>query len=170
MSGYTVSEETRKKLSEIQKGENNGFYGKHHSAETKKKLSEAKKGKTPWMKGKHHSYETRKKLSDAKKGKHLSEETKKKLSDAKKGEKNSNYGKHWSEETKKKISDSNKNGKWSKIVIQIDKSTYETIAEFPSTREIERQLGFNHTCISACCIGKQKTAYGYIWKYKESVA
>jgi hypothetical protein len=28
-------------------------------------------------------------------------------------------------------------------------------------------LGFAHSNISNCCKGKQKTAYGYIWKYKE---
>ena len=48
------SEETRKKMSEAQKGENNpnygkrgaetSFYGKHHTEETKAKISEANKG------------------------------------------------------------------------------------------------------------------------------
>ena len=41
------------------------------SNETKKKLSETHKGKTTWMKGKHHSEETKKKLSEAIKGKHI---------------------------------------------------------------------------------------------------
>lgn len=44
--------------------------GKHHSEETRKKMSESNKGKSPWNKGKHYSEETRKKLSDAFKGKH----------------------------------------------------------------------------------------------------
>jgi len=34
-----------------------------------------------------------------------------------------------------------------------------------STREVERQLGFNHRNISRAANGKRKTAYGYIWKY-----
>lgn len=40
------------------------------------------------------------------------------------------------------------------------------IAEYPSTREIERQLGYDHKAISRCCRGINKTAYGYIWRYK----
>lgn len=129
--------------------------------ETKKKISEA-------LKGRKLSEEWRKKLSEANKGKIFSEERKKNLSESKKGEKNWNYGKHHTEETRKKISENSINRKdESKPVLQINKDTNDAIAEFPSTREVERQLGFNHSNISACCKGKQKTAYGYIWKYKE---
>ena len=39
------STETRKKMSEALKGENNPLFGKHHSAETRKKMSEAIKCK-----------------------------------------------------------------------------------------------------------------------------
>jgi hypothetical protein len=35
-----------------------------------------------------------------------------------------------------------------------------------SFMEIERCLGYFHSYISACCLGKYKQAYGYIWKYK----
>ena len=63
-SGFTISNETKKKLSEAHRG-------KKLSHETKKKLSETHKGKTTWMKGKHHSEETKKKLSEAIKGKHI---------------------------------------------------------------------------------------------------
>lgn len=41
--GRTLSEETRKKMSEAKKGENAPFFGKHLSEETRKKLSEAAK-------------------------------------------------------------------------------------------------------------------------------
>lgn len=47
------SEESRKKMSEAQKGENNPLFGKHPSEETRKKMSEAQKGKNHWTKGKH---------------------------------------------------------------------------------------------------------------------
>ena len=61
------SEETRKKLSEANKGKYKGekhpMYGKPRSEETKKKMSEAHKGK-------HHSEESKKKISEAHKGKH----------------------------------------------------------------------------------------------------
>ena len=94
----------------------------------------------------------------------VSEETRKKISEIKKGKQSWNKGKHWSEETRKKILESQKNRK---IVIQIDKNTNEIIAEFQSLMEVQRQLGYKIGNLSKCCNGKRKTAYGYIWKYKE---
>lgn len=41
----------------------------------------------------------------------------------------------------------------------------ETGIVYPSVMEVTRQLGFNFRHISACCIGKQKTAYGFTWQY-----
>lgn len=38
-----------------------------------------------------------------------------------------------------------------------------------STREIEKVLGFYHTAISACCLGKTTSSYGYKWFYEEVV-
>ncbi len=76
-------------------GELNSFYGKHHSEETKKKISEANKGQIPWIKGKHLSEEAKKKISESRmnkphphKGHPMTEETKRKMSAATKG-------KHW---------------------------------------------------------------------------
>lgn len=66
-----LSEETKRKLSKMNKG-------RHHSEEAKKKISEARKGS-------HHSVETCRRISDGNKGKRLSEETKKKMSDVNKG-------------------------------------------------------------------------------------
>ena len=53
----------------------------------------------------------------------------------------------------------------SKIVQQFKNE--KLIAEYPSTREVERELGYDHKSISKCCRGISKTAYGYIWKYKK---
>ena len=64
-------EETRKKISESNKG-------KLHTKETKKKMGEKRKGKNNPNYGKSHSKETRKKMSELKMG-----------------ENNSNYGKRW---------------------------------------------------------------------------
>ena len=61
--GGRPTEETRRKQSETQKGENNHFYGKHHSEEAKEKMSESLKGENHPMYGKHLSEETRGKLS-----------------------------------------------------------------------------------------------------------
>ena len=57
------------------------------------------------------------------------------------------------------------NGKKSKRVLQLS-LTGELIREWPSTREIERQLGFDHGAVAKCCNGKQKTAYSFLWMYK----
>ena len=43
------------------------------------------------------------------------------------------------------------------------------IREFNSCREAARYINAPyHVGISSCCIGKQKTAYGYKWKYKNN--
>lgn len=83
------------------------------------------------------------------------EEQKRKMSEA-------NTGKHFSEEHKKKISESmGVNG-----ILQFSKNG-EFIAEYPSTKEAERQTGCYQSHICACCKGKHKTCGGYIWRYKE---
>lgn len=38
------------------------------------------------------------------------------------------------------------------------------ISKWPSQKEILRVLGFANSNISACCKGKLKTAYGFIWR------
>lgn len=42
----------------------------------------------------------------------------------------------------------------------------ELIKEWKSASEAGRINGYNFKQISACCTGRHKTAYGYIWKYK----
>ena len=43
----------------------------------------------------------------------------------------------------------------------------ETGIVYQSAREIKRKLGYNNTLIGACCKSKNRTAYGYHWKYVE---
>lgn len=40
------------------------------------------------------------------------------------------------------------------------------VRKWDCARDIERELGFNNSCISACVRGKRKSAYGFNWKYK----
>lgn len=54
----------------------------------------------------------------------------------------------------------------SKAVLQYTKSG-DFVAEYYSEMEAARQNMCKQSGISECCNGKQKTAYGYIWKYKE---
>ena len=39
------------------------------------------------------------------------------------------------------------------------------VNSYPSLSEIKRSLGFDFTNIQACCSGRHKTAYGYVWRY-----
>lgn len=56
--------------------------------------------------------------------------------------------------------------KYSKPVLQFNKDgTF--IREWKSVKDVERNLGYIHQNISYCCVGRYKTAYGYVWKYKE---
>ena len=75
---------------------------------------------------------------------------------------NINYGTR-----NERIAEKTTNGKLSKQVLQMDK-TNKIIAEYPSLREVQRQLGINNAHISQCCNGKQNTAGGYKWKYKQN--
>jgi group I intron endonuclease len=113
--GLICSEETRQKMSEALKGENNPNFGKTTSEETKKKISEARKGEKHHMFGKTTSEETKQKISEALKGeksfnfgKTFSEETRQKMSESKKGIPSPNKGKTRSEEDKQKISKGSK--------------------------------------------------------------
>ena len=130
-SGRVLSEETRRKLSDANRGKNHPNYGKtfseetrrkmsaskkNMSDETRKKMSEVKKGENHPFYGKTHSSETKRKMSEvhknpseetrrkkseAHKGKTLSEETRRKMSEAHKG-------KTHSEQSKRKVGEANK--------------------------------------------------------------
>lgn len=67
-SGYRYSQETRKKQSEMRKGqqvgERNPMYGKQHAEESKKLMSKRKKGKRSSFYGKHFSEESKQKQRD----------------------------------------------------------------------------------------------------------
>ena len=56
--------------------------------------------------------------------------------------------------------------KLSKVVLQFTLDNI-LVKEYPSTKQVERELGFNQGNICSCCNGRLKTAYGFIWRYKE---
>ncbi len=122
--GFKHTEETKRKMKECKIGENNPFYGKHHTEEWKQKRSGKNNfnyGKHPseetkqkrrennknnpnmGMKNKSHSEETKQKMKEIKLGKPRSEETKQKIKDNHVGMKNKSH----SEETKQKIREGN---------------------------------------------------------------
>lgn len=59
-----------------------------------------------------------------------------------------------------------RNERISKPVLQFDLND-NLIKEFPSLMQVYRELGFSCGNIVNCCKGRYKTAYGYIWRYKE---
>ena len=74
---------------------------------------------------------------------------------------NNNYGTRTQRVAEKMI-----NGKLSKPVLQFTKNG-EFIKEWKSTRDVQRNLGYDHGNISSCCTGRYKSAYGFNWKYKD---
>lgn len=73
---------------------------------------------------------------------------------------NANYGTRNERNRKEKIEN------YGKKVNQYD--LYGNfIRTFPSLSVIEEKYGFFATAISRCCKGKQKTSYGYIWKFAD---
>lgn len=130
------------------KGENHPMYGKHRSEETKQKISNGRKGKycgenNP-MYGKQHTEETKQKMSIAMKGKQLSEETKQKMSITRKGK--PQY-------------------KHRKPILQFTLDNV-FVRDWDSAKSASIELNINSGFITAVCKGKHKSAYGFIWKYK----
>ena len=65
-----------------------------------------------------------------------------------------------------RVSEKNINGKLSKPILQYTKSG-EFVREWKSTHDIQRKLNYNNGNISKCCTGKRKSAYNFIWKFKD---
>ena len=83
----------------------------------------------------------------------------------------SSYSSHHcnhSKKTKRKMSEAKigNHNRPQKSVLQLSING-EFIAEYPSTREAERQTGISNSNICQCCKGNRKSAGGFIWKYKE---
>jgi group I intron endonuclease len=135
------------------------------SEETKKKISLKRKGIKP-------NDETRKKLSNAHKKENLSLQTLNKMIQ-------SHIGKTQSNETKAKIGKKHKGKKYSletinKMILSKKSKPFiqytidmEFVKEWKSASDYERQTGKNKRHIVRCLKGEIKTAYGYVWKYKE---
>lgn len=91
-----------------------------------------------------------------------------------KGEENFWHGKERTEENKTKISEALKETRRKKgnprdrAVIQLS-TNGEFIAEYPSSKKAEELLNMEYQkVINACCRGKQVSAHGYLWIYKDS--
>ena len=196
-SGYTLSEETRKKLSLSHIGKNIGKdhpnYGKQMTNEQKEKISKSRKGKCigeeHYLYGKHHSDEAKQKVSKANKGRRVNA-----------GKDSAWYGKNFSEEHKRKISESltgrefsdkhrenlskaikgrklsedyketlrNSHKKQAKKIAQKDLNG-NILYIWNSIAEAHRNVGIPKNNISLIINGKKETnvSWGYIWERYE---
>lgn len=134
-------------------GEDNSFYGKHHTEESKKKMREHHhdyKGSNGPFYGKHHTEESKKKLREA----HL----------LKPGEHRCNYGRHTnSDERKKQI------GLEHSVPIYQFDMDLNFISEYPNIKTASEKTGYTRRVISICLRGERKIDKDYIWVYKKDV-
>ena len=148
-NGYNISHSA---TNCILYGEQNGMYGK-------KGINNPNYGR----KDKPESFIIR---SKAMKGRKVSDATKEKMREIAKEryktEKSPFYGRHWDEKNKKRLSEQH-----SKAVLKLDKETGETLEEFESALKAKEITGIDNSCIGNVCLGKQKTAGGFKWKFKE---
>jgi group I intron endonuclease len=159
VKGYTPSEESKKKCRETlakmyenpefrerqrlakPRGEQHHFYGKHFSAEHIEKLRLSHLGK--------------------KRGPH-SEETKAKIANSNTGKKKPHVGVPRSPECVEKMVQAH-----CKSVLQFTKDN-KLIQEYASGKIAAQATGATAQSISRCCLGTQKTAKGFIWKFKNN--
>lgn len=168
--------EFKKRISELQSGENNSFFGKHHTEKTKKRISEVHSGINNHNYGKHLSEDTKKKIGNKNRGKRHSKEAIEKIRKSISGECNGMYGRHHTNESKIKMSE-NKKGKYSgenshMFGKHLSDDTKEKISQsnskkvfcvelnqyFTSISEASHMLGIPLNSISRCCSGKLQSA------------
>lgn len=140
--GYVPTEEQRRKIGEAHRGEKHWNYGNRMSDEMRRRISEKQKGNKPWCTGRNLTAEHRAKISK------------------------SHIGLKPSVETIAKWRTTNIERGAFKAVEQIEPNTNETIAIFVSISEASKQTGLDHRSIQKVCKGQRKTAGGFKWRYK----
>lgn len=183
-----ISEELTHLFSILNRGENNPFYGKHHTEETKQKISahnrEYYKTHDNYYLGKHLTEEAKNKLSQKAITRWANEEMREKyiksLKNYYKIHGSSFLGQKHTEETKETLSQ--KKAKLYKkerveytpndaeiarsLKYGIKIQCVETGEVFNSIKEAGRAYGTNSPShISDACRGKRRTALGYHWRY-----
>ena len=131
----TVHPSTRVKMRDAKLGENNHNFGKPRSEETKQKIGLAHIGLV-------HTEETKQLISSKKKGTNI-------------GEKNHFFNRNHTAETKAKLG--TPVAKYTKDGAFLE--TFTTVTFAAQSEGIDRKY------VTACLIGRQKTAGGFSWKY-----
>ena len=133
-------------FSQTRLGENNGFFGKHHSDKTKEILSEANKGK-------QHTEKWKQEQSERSKIWHQTHDNPMLGDHRFAGENNPMYGVR---------------GGKHPAAVKVAKFSLdgELLEVFNSTTEAAQSIGaYNGAHITECCKGRRKKCGGYIWKY-----
>jgi group I intron endonuclease len=162
--GYNFSEESKSKMSFTKASKSNKFLNIDFSLIDSKylKLEQELEKKidtnNPFF-GKNHTKDTKYLMSLKKKGS-LNPFFGKKGPFS--GKKHSDISKH-----NIGVSNSGPNNLSSKKVLQYDLYG-NLIKEWNSTGEVGRELKVSQGNISSCCNYKRKSAYGFIWRYKDS--
>ena len=171
--GKKHTEETKKKLSEMRKGkftgEDNNFYGKHHTESTKEKISEickerlkdktnhpmyGKYGEDNPNYGKKRSEESKERMREARKSIEITDEQRQYLSERVSGENNPMYGVTGTKHPR------------ARKIAQYDLDN-NFIRYWDYIRQAARELNIGESNITACCRGKIKYCYGFIWRYAD---
>lgn len=158
-------------------GEDNPWFGKHHTLENRKKMSVQRKGKK-------FSEEHRKKISDALKGRVFSDETREKMRKNHadfKGEKHPHYGRPFSPEHMKKFRDASKTPE-AIAKMKLHKTWYsgadnpnakrviclDTGKIYDTVNDAAADNGCNPSKVSAVCHGaREHTRHLHFALYKE---
>lgn len=140
LSGYSLSEETKRKISESNRG-------KKLSDETKRKIGIASTGRNI---GRKHTKEELEKMKKKRE--------ERKYKKTKRLARSGNYVP--TEETKRKIQDSSHK----KTVLQKDFNG-NILQQYDSMSDASRKTGINLGNISSCCNGRVHTAGGFIWEF-----
>ncbi len=145
--GIILSDESRKKISDANKGENSYWYGRNHKESSIIKMREIQKGKKL-------SEETKKKIGEKSKGRVFSEESLKKRSESMKGKNTWMLGKKPNDATRKKLSEA----KYKKII------NTETGQVYNSLIEMCNILGLTYNVIGRKLRGDRKnnTPFRYL--------
>jgi hypothetical protein len=171
-----VTDETKEKISLKHKGTNKPWVSENFKGKTLSN-SQIEKIKQHLI-GTKRTQQTKDKMSLDRKGKPKPEEFGSKISKSltgyKRTEENKNNiskalkGKIKTDETRKKMSLNSKN-KNNKSILQYDKNMI-FIKEFKSLTEACLYINKPGRMgdLTSCCKGKSKTAYGFIWKYKNN--
>lgn len=161
----TLSESTKKKISETHMGdknpmygvrltgEKNGMYGKCHTEDTKRKIGVGVSGNKNGNYGKQMSDERKQKIRESRAGKYA-------------GKNAGFYGHHHSEEAKKRVGDEHRgaNAYNAKAVVQMD-DNYNVIKVWKCISDAYKELDICRQSIPEVLNGKQQRAGGFRWLY-----